>query len=218
MLLIIDPTASYAGTGYDELYCADANLGLVKFYFNGTTWIFAGNFNPATIASGGMYALTAWQNDAGNPQIYAIKGATANNEIMMLTDVSGFTGSILTTPPTATVVTTAGANFMFRGIAFTPGQLPVLPLTITTFNAALVTNNAHLAWTTAAELNAKAFEVERSTDDTNFKPIGQVAATNRSNGSSYIFIDKDLKKGTNCYRLKAIDKDGSFKYSKIVAF
>ncbi len=70
-LLDMDATASYLSTDYDLLYCADAALGLVKYYWNETTWVLAGTFNPAsaTGVTGGLYALTARLNGAGNPQI-----------------------------------------------------------------------------------------------------------------------------------------------------
>ncbi len=216
-LLDADATANYLSTGYDVLYCADANLGLVKYYWNGTTWVLAGTFNPAsaTGVTGGLYALTARINEAGNAQIYAVKGAASNNEVLALTDASGFTGSITATPPAVVAITSAGTNYMFRGVAFTPSQLVTLPVDLLSFKASVVSNDVLLDWTTSSEINAKEFIIERSKNGRTFTDIAKVAAKNFLNGSAYSFTDPAVS-GQVYYRLKSLDKDGSTKYSNII--
>jgi Secretion system C-terminal sorting domain len=68
-------------------------------------------------------------------------------------------------------------------------------------------------WNTAREINVKDFTIERSNNATHFISIGQVAATN---AAGYSFADQNPLSGVSYYRLKIMDKDGSFKYSKIV--
>ena len=122
VLLSLSPSASYNGTGYDLLYCADQSLGLVKFYWNGTTWVLAGTYNPTspTGITGGLQDITARINAAGKPEIFVVKGAASNNNIMMLTDANTLSGSIATNHPTINFSIAAGTNYMFRGVSFVP--------------------------------------------------------------------------------------------------
>jgi len=220
VLLDVNPSVGYLTTGYDVLYCTDVTLGLVKFYWSGAQWTLAGIFNPTSVTgvSGGLQDITARLNAAGNPEIFVVKSAVSNNNIIVITDASGFMGNITTTVPTAANVVSAGVNFMFRGVAFSPSQLVVvLPISLLSFKAYLVGNKAVLNWSTAQELNASAFIVERSSDGRNFTAIGTVAATNTGTRKTYSFDDRTPVKGMNFYRLKLTDLDGSYKYSSIAA-
>lgn len=76
-----------------------------------------------------------------------------------------------------------------------------------------------LFWTTASEVNTYEFVIERSLENaSDFEPIGQVeAAGNSSEKLYYTFDDTDSRDaGVYYYRLKSVDLDGSFTYSKIV--
>ena len=88
-----------------------------------------------------------------------------------------------------------------------------LPVNLTSFNASLNAGKANVSWGAATEVNVKGYSVEKSLDATNFSEIGFVNATNAGN---YSFADNQLKSGNNYYRLKVIDKDGSFKFSQVV--
>jgi hypothetical protein len=77
---------------------------------------------------------------------------------------------------------------------------------------------AQLAWGTTVELNTSYFQVERSTDTTNFQPIGQVQGQGASAyPHSYGFNDMSPFGGVNYYRLKQVNQDSSFSYSGIVS-
>jgi hypothetical protein len=100
------------------------------------------------------------------------------------------------------------------------GTSSTLPLDILSFSASVkndIVPQVNLAWSTTNELNTKQFEVERSADATSFNAIGIVAANNTISQNSYTFTDANIINGTSYYRLKIIDKDGAFKYSKVVA-
>lgn len=75
---------------------------------------------------------------------------------------------------------------------------------------------ALLTWNTASEDNNDRFEVERSANGTEWQKIGQVAgAGNSSVNRSYSFTDLSTS-GTAYYRLKQVDFDGQYEYSKVV--
>jgi len=96
-----------------------------------------------------------------------------------------------------------------------------LPVEMIKFTGSKVDQAASLAWATATEKNSSHFEVERSFDATNFKAVGKV----KSNGNSasvknYNFTDEDAfvnNEPVVYYRLKMVDRDGSFEYSNTIS-
>jgi hypothetical protein len=72
----------------------------------------------------------------------------------------------------------------------------------------------YLTWRTASETNNSHFDIERSTDGTTFHSIGQVKGNNKP--SIYQFVDNQPF-ATSYYRLRQIDFDGHFEYSKIIS-
>jgi len=91
-----------------------------------------------------------------------------------------------------------------------------LPISLLSFHGFLADKKVVLNWETSSEFNAKSFVVERSTNGNQFTTIGEVSAKNVAIGSSYQFNDNTVLTGPMYYRLKLVDKDGSFKYSKTV--
>jgi len=90
--------------------------------------------------------------------------------------------------------------------------LTPLPVTFTGFFGKLLADHTvQLNWTAITDNEHEYFEVERSTDGTNFITIGKVGRN-----ASYQFIDKKPAVGNNFYRLKQIDKSGAFSYSKVI--
>ncbi|MGI8634191.1 MAG: choice-of-anchor Q domain-containing protein, partial [Segetibacter sp.] len=91
-----------------------------------------------------------------------------------------------------------------------------LPVSLVSFTGTLTGDKALLNWKTATELNVNGCNIEKSTDAVSFAAIGYVPARNISSGSTYSFSDVESIKGQVYYRLKTIDRDGSFTHSKIV--
>ena len=92
-----------------------------------------------------------------------------------------------------------------------------LPVQLLNFTGAAAGSQISLSWSTAFEANASGFVVERSTDGRNFTTVATVAAKgNSSSVTRYQATDVAPLTPVNIYRLKQIDKDGSFTYSKLV--
>ncbi len=91
------------------------------------------------------------------------------------------------------------------------------PLAITLTDFTAIKNNciAGLTWKTASEINALRFEIEVSNNSNAvYNKVGSLNAT-ATNGKTYQFT-YPMQAGTQYYfRLKMIDKDGSFKYSDV---
>lgn len=82
-------------------------------------------------------------------------------------------------------------------------------------------NSTHIVtWITARESNVSHYEVERKLDgDQSFVKVGAdvSAAGNSSNPKTYSLADKDVSKpATYIYRVKQVDFDGQYAYSKLV--
>ncbi|MFI5221344.1 MAG: T9SS type A sorting domain-containing protein [Bacteroidia bacterium] len=109
----------------------------------------------------------------------------------------------------------------------------LLPVKLIDFTANKIENSVLLNWATSNEINSDRFEVERKNGSTqeaggSWEMIGKVKGHVTSNvKNDYQFIDASTELSipnlsTNqpinlFYRLKEIDKDGSFDYSKTVS-
>ncbi len=94
-----------------------------------------------------------------------------------------------------------------------------LPLRFLSFSGAIKDNNKNLIWQTQNEINTSYFAIEKSLDGLSFEKIGEVKSfSNSTIVNSYSFIDKGVTtKSLLYYRLKQIDIDGKFTYSKVLA-
>ncbi|MCF2487624.1 ice-binding family protein [Dyadobacter sp. CY347] len=92
-----------------------------------------------------------------------------------------------------------------------------LPVTLVSFDVKKgEQSSVTLNWATTAETNSDRFEIQRSQNGKVWMAVGSVM----SNGEStklltYAFSDATPKSGNNLYRLKMIDKDGTFAFSRI---
>lgn len=91
-----------------------------------------------------------------------------------------------------------------------------LPVKLIDFSAAREGNAATLSWSTSEETNSDRFDVERSLDGKSWEKLKSVAAKGESSVvAHYSAVDESPLGGTNLYRLKMIDKDGTSAFSKI---
>ncbi|WP_428656623.1 T9SS type A sorting domain-containing protein [Runella sp.] len=98
----------------------------------------------------------------------------------------------------------------------TAGTAGALPVTLMDFTARKVENTAQISWKTTLEINSDFFEIQRSTDAKLWHSLTKILAGNESQTLlSYSFTDKQPLSGTNYYRLRMVDNDGSFSYSTI---
>ncbi|WP_159478260.1 T9SS type A sorting domain-containing protein [Dyadobacter sp. 3J3] len=92
----------------------------------------------------------------------------------------------------------------------------VLPVTLTYFNAVREGNLSQLSWATTEETNSDHFEIQHSLDGKAWDEIGTVASNGESKAlKTYYFTDRKPDQGQNLYRLKMIDRDQTYAYSRI---
>ena len=91
----------------------------------------------------------------------------------------------------------------------------VAPVEWLSFSGVSENRGIHLEWTTAREVNNHFFDVEHSTDGILFTSVAQVQGTGTSNQNhSYQYLHQGPENGLNFYRLKQVDLDGTFQYSR----
>lgn len=99
-----------------------------------------------------------------------------------------------------------------------PNPFISLPVTLTNFTATVVDGSTHVSWQTTQELNSSVFEVEHSTDGAQWTKTGSVkAAGSISLTHDYSFIHAQPDPGKNYYRLKIVDRDGSWELSQAIS-
>lgn len=98
------------------------------------------------------------------------------------------------------------------------GEQSVIPLELLNFQVVRQKDKLYLSWQTASEQNSDYFDIEHSTNGKDFFKIESISAKGNSNITQhYSFIDQNPKKGLNYYRLKQMDMDGNFEYSKTIS-
>lgn len=93
----------------------------------------------------------------------------------------------------------------------------ILPIELINFNAINNKDVIELTWATASETNNDYFEIQKSKDAQSWNIIGKVQGAGFSSSEiKYNFDDKDPFSGINYFRLKQVDFDRKFEYSKII--
>jgi len=91
-----------------------------------------------------------------------------------------------------------------------------LPVKFVGFTATLSNHEVLLQWSTAEETGAYMYELERSTDGSNWNNIAYITAIGSTqNLHNYSYTDKKITAKVNYYRIKQVDIDGRFTYTSI---
>jgi hypothetical protein len=182
-------TSSYSTSGFTANWSAPTT-GTVQYY-------------RLDVATDSMFnnKLTNYNSlNVGNVNSYSIIGLN-NNQTYYYRITAVKTGTDGVSAPSEVRAVTTG----------TP-----LDFTLTTFEAKAQQQSVLLNWQTAKEKETLAFEIERSSNGTDFTTIGRVkAAGNATTATDYQFTDAHPAKGLNLYRLKMINADATWSYSPI---
>jgi len=105
----------------------------------------------------------------------------------------------------------AGNTSEFGGILITA----ITPVNLTSFKGRLADGKVYLNWTTSEENNNSHFEVERSGNGSSFEKVGEVNGKGGLN-NDYAFTDNGPLAKVNYYRLKQVDIDGKYTYTRTI--
>ncbi len=221
----IDPAVTsfnnqpYVQRHYDIMPVSNAATAqaTVKLYFTQQDF---DNFNAAP--AHGLDLPTAPTDAAGiaNLRVYQYHGFST-------TSLPGsYSGNAVEIDPLdANIVWNAAAQYWevsfevsgFSGFFVSSLNTGLLPVRLVSFTGNRKSKETLLHWASASEVNTHYFEVQRSTDGNAFTGIGTVrAAGNSAVDINYVFSDITAVAPVYYYRLKMIDIDGRFAYSKVI--
>ncbi|MEM9848715.1 MAG: SdrD B-like domain-containing protein [Bacteroidota bacterium] len=94
-----------------------------------------------------------------------------------------------------------------------------VPVELLSFQAKAKKEQIEIEWTTASETNNSHFELERSENAKDFKPIARMKGSGTSiEQQQYNYTDQDVQANVvYYYRLKQVDFDDSFEHSRVVS-
>jgi uncharacterized protein YjdB len=115
------------------------------------------------------------------------------------------------------LVTTAGSISIQNVIMASANPLPVqLVYTSVEKVSGNEGNRSLYKWQTTSEIDADHFVIERSLNGKNWNRIGKVMASGgKAALTDYSFTDDSPASGENLYRLRMVDKDGTYSFSRI---
>lgn len=112
-------------------------------------------------------------------------------------------------------VTSSGLSELYMYTLAEPGA--VLPIHLVSFDATLNNKEVLLSWSSDYESALDRYDVERSADGIHFYKLGSVTGVGNSSVTQfYHYADVTPLSGVNYYRLKVVDKNTGFVYSKVV--
>ncbi len=216
------PTAG--GTLTSFFTAADPGNAGLPLNDGGTSIINAGIDGYWTISagdglSGGVYSLDLTADGFAGVSVVAslrlLKRATGGDWTLNGTHSDG-TG----TTTTPVVHRTGMSGFSEFGVGGTSDN--PLPVELSSFSASIIGSAVKLSWRTETEVNNFGFDIERTVisnevRNLSWEKIGFVEGYGNSNSpKDYSFTDASVISGKYAYRLKQIDNDGTFSYSKII--
>jgi len=126
----------------------------------------------------------------------------------------------LTNPQTGTVysVCSYDASCISNCTVTATPTTVILPVSFTWFKVQeATTTSVRLGWATGQEQNNKGFEIQRSSQDSNFTTIGFVPSAhpggNSSRSTEYSYTDNYPPAGKTQYKLRQTDLDNKYAYS-----
>lgn len=149
-------------------------------------------------------------NAGANGWLLQNGASTANANAMVRSDTVAGTIGFVTFP------IIVSPNACFYSEVF--GTASTIPVTLRDFSGEILRgakNATKLVWRTASEHQNAGFDIEKSLDGQSFQKIGFVKGQGAI-GGDYAFIDPDFDQKAY-YRLKQLDEDGVFSYSKTIA-
>ena len=192
-----EPYTTVTETGFTivRFFLPPGTVTTSKTYANGTEF----EVFRVSASGSGSIALEMIHRDAENPYVLTLVDETASIEWV-------------------------GAVKFYGTGASGAGAIQILPLTIvvplelTNFSAKTDKNVNKLDWETKSERDLSHFIVEKSSDKADkFVAIGEVKAQSNTDTPQYYSLIDAQPSFLDYYRLKMIDNNGEFEYSKTIS-
>lgn len=178
----------------------------------------------APLNCGQMMAYKVWRLSAGSPAIDAATGnypaVTMDYEKQLRSGAKDIgADEYSNTNPVlvgfgALDASHVGPDGVDYSYSYSPSA--TLPARLLSFTAVRTGKTSTLQWQVSEEINVDRYEVEWSSNGTNYAGIGNVTASAGSASVfTYSFNHTNPVKGNNYYRIKIIDRDGRLAYTPV---
>lgn len=214
---------------HDANTFGDATIGSASFlWYDGFDGIFISGYMRNSLNFGNGIVL----NSNGGNDILLMKYSTDGDILWCINAGSSSfdEGTSVSSDKNGNVYLTGrvGPNSIFGNINLVGGNLntfitkivdSTVPVELQSFTGFYTGNGIELQWITASEKNNFGFEIERkelsASTFNDWQNIGFVNGNGTTTEiNNYSFLDNKIKNGKYAYRLKQIDFDGTFEYSK----
>lgn len=230
------PSAGYAGASGTNNAGAAARTGALNTGASGSAYFeFTITPNPTVVATLTNINFGTRSTPSG-PQAYTLRSSLDNyaSDVMTGTIPNNSTWTLQSPPPfnISSAVSTSitfriygyngsgavaqsTANWRIDDLILTVNAGP-LPVTLISFKANITeSQQTVLKWATASEKDNDYFVVERSKNASDFELVGKVKGKGTIDlRNDYSFTDESPLKGINYYRLKQVDFDGQYSYTR----
>jgi uncharacterized repeat protein (TIGR01451 family) len=223
---IIDTYDNFNGFGGDGIHPADKDADTTPDYLDsdtdgdGLVDIIEGNDLNLNDLPDDLVTLTGVDTDGdGLDDRFDANNSSAEATSARMGNGGSFTGDA--TPGSITTVQRSTTNSIFcpterdwRCVSY------ILSCDIISFKASLQNNRTDLRWEVLCKQEADHFEIERSTDYTNFISVANVAGRSVINELElYTAADNvsQVRENIIYYRLKTVMRNGTIKYGNIIA-
>jgi hypothetical protein len=162
----------------------------------------------------GLKQMSFTINNMTSNTYFRLRGTNQGLNVPNETDANG-------NPLSDTLITNSAAaafaDLWFYSNPVFVSASPTVPVEMESFGADCGNGSVVLKWATATETNNKGFEIEKSRNNKSWNNIGFVTGNGTTaNKIQYSYTDNSDVAGVIYYRIKQIDFDGAYKYSKVI--
>lgn len=169
-----------------------------------------------TLTSSNSNAIMVRNKTTGSAWSNTTSGITG--EVFQIGDFAAGT-SVLSLSRTGPFCTCATGDYTVEVLSSGGCVSPTsLPIELISFNGKIENADIYFHWQTATETQNSHFQIQHSTNGKEWSNIGKVeGAGTTTESQEYTFTHRTPSPGVNYYRLKQVDFDGSFSFSKTIS-
>jgi len=170
-------------------------------------WYNKGKYSACAISKSLFYDQEGWVLNEDNLDVsYDLSFLSGNSEVIFRFAVSTMYNNDVTDVYEGVMIDNFQINSTGAG---------VVPLSLLYFNGENRDGVNELHWEAAQMINFDAFVLERSSDGEYFDPVVMIPSQGEES-MEYFYGDDETDLVINYYRLKMIDKNGEYDYSRVV--
>jgi hypothetical protein len=220
-LFVSFPTTNPTSMGTIKVTHFDNTSTSTVSVIDGASTITRRNDSYWTIGTGNGLAGGTYNIRAGGTGFGTV-GALTDLRLMRAGDVVGTNGGTAGGSTTTdflavrTGLSVAQLASSFYVGSINPTQTP-LPVELISFTGQNTAEGVLLKWSTSMEKNFDRFEIERSSDGISFDYVSSVKGKGGvALRTEYMLVDGSARNGKYYYRLKNVDLDNTYDYSKVI--